>query len=1074
MESKKINQLATEMSPASSDLTIIGDPITGVSKKVTLEQISSLFASSISFYTNYASFPATGSIDTLYCAKDTNKLYLWSGSAYVETFPSQALLDTYQLRSEKGNANGYASLDGSGKVPSTQLPSYVDDVIEVANYASLPVTGETGKIYITLDNNKIYRWSGSVYVEIASNNAIWGSITGTLSNQTDLQNALNAKVPYTGATANVNLGTFDLTADIITGAKGSFASNGGSDTFAINHSSGSGISLNITKGGNGEGLYINKTSGSGNAATIIGTLNATTLVKSGGTSSQFLKADGSVDSGSYISLTSLSATSPLSYNNTTGAFSISKADDIRDGYLSSADWTTFNNKQNALTNPITGTGANGRIAYFNGTTTQTSSANLTWDNTDSILSTKSILATTDVAAYNLTINNEDFGKIQNVTDRSWSLAYSSGGSANALGNSALVWNYLGNVIVINKLSVGNYNTTYNLDITGTARFTGQLTLGSTITNGTNTYTLPSATGTLALTGDLSGYLPLTGGTLTGALIGTSASFSSNVAVGTTSAGANVNVYSSSYGANGLFQAFGTDNAMKLQMGALGNSEAYIYANTGCKLSLFSGGNTTMTLTSGGNVGIGTTSPTTVTNYIVQTINGTSGSFTEYQQGGSYAFRIGSDSSLGGFLNQTDANPIRFFINSGERMRITSGGLLLIGTTSTSGVDRVRVNNDGTTSYSTVNITNANSTANMYVGVGGSNVANGNLRNNAYVWNAAASDLLLGTSDTERMRITSTGLVGIGTTAPTAALTVSGFNVGAAIDWTNTTATTGRTYRWVSLNSGGFAIEDITGGGLKMVIASSGNVGIGVTSPTYAIDVLTSGAQAARFAVSGTNLYTAYRANSVDVGYIGNGVGTVSGGTATDFGFLATTNMVFATGSALERMRITSGGAVLVGKTTKSTFTSATTIEVRGEFVADGSDAGVFFENRASTGTMYGWYGVSNAIYLYNSAVGNIGLFAPSNGGYTALSDINKKKDFEDSTIGLNAILGLKPTLYRMKSDSNDVPKQLGFIAQEVKEFIPQAYVEQNDFIGLNDRPIIAALVKAVQELKAEIDELKNK
>ena len=210
MESKKINQLATEMSPASSDLTIIGDPITGVSKKVTLEQISSLFASSISFYTNYASFPATGSIDTLYCAKDTNKLYLWSGSAYVETFPSQALLDTYQLRSEKGNANGYASLDGSGKVPSTQLPSYVDDVIEVANYASLPVTGETGKIYITLDNNKIYRWSGSVYVEIASNNAIWGSITGTLSNQTDLQNALNAKVPYTGATANVNLGEYEL------------------------------------------------------------------------------------------------------------------------------------------------------------------------------------------------------------------------------------------------------------------------------------------------------------------------------------------------------------------------------------------------------------------------------------------------------------------------------------------------------------------------------------------------------------------------------------------------------------------------------------------------------------------------------------------------------------------------------------------------------------------------------------------------------------------------------------------------------------------------------------------------
>jgi hypothetical protein len=121
---------------------------------------------------------------------------------------------------------------------------------------------------------------------------------GTIALTSDIP-ILTGYVPYTGATANVDLGTFNLTADVITGATGSFTSNGGSDTFAINHSSGAGIALNITKGGNGEGLYINKTSGSGNAATIIGTLNATTLVKSGGTSSQFLKADGTVDSSTY-------------------------------------------------------------------------------------------------------------------------------------------------------------------------------------------------------------------------------------------------------------------------------------------------------------------------------------------------------------------------------------------------------------------------------------------------------------------------------------------------------------------------------------------------------------------------------------------------------------------------------------------------------------------------------------------------------------------------------------------------------------------------------------------------------
>jgi hypothetical protein len=80
-----------------------------------------------------------------------------------------------------------------GLVPASQLPSYVDDIIEVANYAALPTTGEVGKIYVTLDNNKIFRWSGSVYIEIAANTGVWGAITGTLSSQTDLQTALDTK-----------------------------------------------------------------------------------------------------------------------------------------------------------------------------------------------------------------------------------------------------------------------------------------------------------------------------------------------------------------------------------------------------------------------------------------------------------------------------------------------------------------------------------------------------------------------------------------------------------------------------------------------------------------------------------------------------------------------------------------------------------------------------------------------------------------------------------------------------------------------------------------------------------------
>ena len=72
----------------------------------------------------------------------------------------------------KGANSGVAELDSTGKVPTTQLPSYVDDVEEYADYAALPSTGESGKIYITLDDNKTYRWSGSIYVVIGSSLAL--------------------------------------------------------------------------------------------------------------------------------------------------------------------------------------------------------------------------------------------------------------------------------------------------------------------------------------------------------------------------------------------------------------------------------------------------------------------------------------------------------------------------------------------------------------------------------------------------------------------------------------------------------------------------------------------------------------------------------------------------------------------------------------------------------------------------------------------------------------------------------------------------------------------------------------
>ena len=71
-----------------------------------------------------------------------------------------------------GSANGVAELDANGRVPSSQLPSYVDDVLEYADVAHFPATGETGKIYIADDTNKTYRWSGSGYAEISESLAL--------------------------------------------------------------------------------------------------------------------------------------------------------------------------------------------------------------------------------------------------------------------------------------------------------------------------------------------------------------------------------------------------------------------------------------------------------------------------------------------------------------------------------------------------------------------------------------------------------------------------------------------------------------------------------------------------------------------------------------------------------------------------------------------------------------------------------------------------------------------------------------------------------------------------------------
>ena len=79
--------------------------------------------------------------------------------------------ETEALLAEKQPVGNYATLE-NGKILASQLPSYVDDVLEYASISQFPVQGENGVIYIALDTNKTYRWGGTNYVEISESLAL--------------------------------------------------------------------------------------------------------------------------------------------------------------------------------------------------------------------------------------------------------------------------------------------------------------------------------------------------------------------------------------------------------------------------------------------------------------------------------------------------------------------------------------------------------------------------------------------------------------------------------------------------------------------------------------------------------------------------------------------------------------------------------------------------------------------------------------------------------------------------------------------------------------------------------------
>jgi hypothetical protein len=1143
MIGKKINELATELAPLSTDLTIIGDPTTGVSKKITLEQISSLFGGSVSFYTNLAGFPAVGNIDIIYCAKDTNKLYLWSGSAYTEIFPSQALLDTYQLRSEKGNANGYASLDSGGKVPISQLPSSIMEYKGTWNASTnTPTlangTGDTGDVYICNVAGTVNFGAGAIAFAVGDyviySGTIWqrssgavGTVTsvaltvggdaisvsgsplttsGTLGltfNGTTAQYirgngtletfpSLTGFVPYTGATANVDLGTFDLTADIINlnqlkavgsgglniysnsgthialmgggggagvtfyggivGTTGAFTSSGSTDTFGITHSSGSGIALNITKGGNGEGLYINKTSGSGNAATIIGTLNATTLVKSGGTSSQFLKADGSVDSNTYylasnpnayIPLTALSAGAGISYNNTTGviASTITQYTDAnaRAAISETVTGLDYNNTTGVLSLtsgyviPTTTNETNWNAAYndkinsaaVTGTTTKTLTltqqdggtitASWTDDNTDAVTSvfgrTGAVVATSGdyntsqvtentnlyftnarAIASTLTGYTSGAGTITS-SDSILSAIQKLNGNIGALTTGVSSVNGLTGAVTLTTSNIAEGTNLYytearvsaNTDVAantaarhnavtiGTANglslSTQVLSLGlaSTSTTGAlsstdwNTFNNKQNTLTNPVTGTgTTNYLPKFTGTST---IGNSLLYDNGSQIGTLNNGQisfyTASSYSFTYNGVGI-PYFGL--AGGVETGGTGNAGVFLSGYD--QLKFFTNNVLRATIDNSGNLGLGVTPSAWSVFKAIQINGGNSfvGAATQaeiwsnsYFDGGfkyygvglatRYAARDGRFEWYQAPSGAAAGNTITFT----QAMTLGTNGGLSIGSTSAAPANGLLVSGNAS-----VGAEMYRPTTDSYLrlngggsGVDGASVlmfgnTHPTVAGQLNIAAVGSGSIIFSAGGGTRLTIASTGAATFSSTV-TAGGSILISNTTNAYAYQNFGANTG--YGWQigkADNSGGIApsngfyIYDLTNSITRMVISQAGLVGIGTTSPSYNLDVHSSAGGSFSTirsnngftgASDGSQILLGNSANFTNAYFRLNGGGNSSqaGVGSLNIGVTEAVPMAFYTSNS-ERMRIDASGNLLVG-TTSSGFDTGTGIRL---------------------------------------------------------------------------------------------------------------------------------------------------
>ena len=963
-------------------------------------------------------------------------------------------------------------------------------------------------------------------------------------------------------------------------------------TYGSNINNDEGVKLtsvadkNLLQYQSGTGLWENKT-----LAQVIGSdyVPSTRNITINGTT-QDLSADRTYNVGTVTSVGLSSATSGVTIGSSpvttsgTITLAIATASGSQNGLLSSTDWTTFNNKQNALTNPVTGTGTTNYLPKFTGSTTIGNSATQT-DATGNLMvgSANAGNAGTinvSVGAAGTTAGGLQLWAATNQTHfiqfgdgttgaqvYAGYMAYAHGTDSllfgtnggdkmtlNSSGNLGIgvtpsAWS-LGKAIEIGNIgnSVWGVNTTqFNVlqnvyyDGGGFKYATSNAASYYQQASGAHAwYTAPSGTAGNAIT--FTPAMTLTsGGSL---LVG-----------GTTDNGAKLQVsggvttmatITSSSTASGLqlTNSGGTASSWIIQSdgGAVAGQEALrFYSLTASAYR--------MSIDGSGNVGIGTTSPSYPLTISAVTAN--TAFYNTFSNAANrnwaIAFGIGS---LGDFnimsSNAEGGNPI----SAGtSRLNIQSNGNVGIGTTSPASILQIQE----ATPIFTLNQTTGNSNQGIYFNINGTNY--GRITNNAAtglmtIQNGLNSgdgySIRFITDGSERLRITSSGNVLIG--SPPAAdngarLQVSGT---ATFSGSITGSSNSNTFGNASLSGRAVIIQagitnqaimfkNSAGGdgtlyingtsntvdynfntysvGDALVIKNSGNVGIGTSSPSNRLDIL---GTAASPTLVGTNAYARFYQSG---GYANVTIGALASGSFA--GWIQTSDGV---GTALPLSLQPSGANLLVGTTTDN----GARLQVSGTATLSSAGSVIPLKILNTTGTTLdmlvletGWNNPSgNKNIIWKDETNTLGRISVSydagtgstmrfgslyNGGYqssdlltiastgaatfsslgtgtvysnggtltnTNPSDFNLKKNIAPINYGLSEILQLNPVTFSWKNDTINQGKQYGFIAQEIQKIMPDL-VKKGEYLGLDKEAIFTTLVKAIQELKQEIDTLKN-